>query len=61
MEVHMPTKKFDRPKADNPHLEAAQRIRQLAQILSSNPAEARAFREMTGIFTENGELREQYR
>ncbi|QXH51067.1 hypothetical protein KSS94_24535 [Pseudomonas fakonensis] len=57
----MIVKTLNKPKADNPHVEAAQRIRQLAQILSCNPTEARAFREMTGVFTATGELKESYR
>jgi len=61
LEVDMTTKILNKPKTANPHLEAAQRIRQLAQILADNPAEAKAFRAMTGVFTAKGKLRASYR
>jgi hypothetical protein len=61
MEVDMTTKVNNKPKADNPHVEAAQRIRQLAQILAGNPAEAKAFRAKTGVFTTKGDLKASYR
>lgn len=57
----MTAKESNKSKAGNPHIEAAQRIRQLAHILSEDPAEARAFREKTGVFTASGELKEPYR
>jgi len=57
----MTTKVNNKPKADNPHVEAAQRIRQLAQILAGNPAEAKAFRAKTGVFTTKGDLKASYR
>ncbi|WP_177408502.1 MULTISPECIES: hypothetical protein [unclassified Pseudomonas] len=57
----MTTKAANKPKADNPYIESAQRIRQLAQILADNPAEAKAFRAMTGVFTAKGKLRARYR
>jgi hypothetical protein len=61
MEVDMTAKAPTKPKADNPHVEAAQRILQLAQILAGNPAEAKAFRARTGVFTTKGELKANYR
>lgn len=57
----MSAKSQSRSKAENPHIEAVQRIRQLAQILSRNPDEARAFWVKTGVFTEEGELKAPYR
>ncbi len=57
----MSTKALNRSRADNPHIEAVQRIRQLAQILLRNPDEARAFWVKTGVFTEEGELKAPYR
>ncbi|WP_168175645.1 hypothetical protein [Pseudomonas sp. PA15(2017)] len=49
------------PKAENPHVEAAQRIRQLAQILAGDPDEAKEFRTKTGVFTAKGDLTASYR
>ncbi|HDS1737994.1 MULTISPECIES: hypothetical protein [Pseudomonas] len=57
----MTAKARNKPKADNPHVEAAERIRQLAQILAGNPSEAKAFRASTGVFTAKGELKANYR
>lgn len=57
----MTAKAFNKPKACNPHIEAAQRIRQLARILACDPDEAKAFREKTGVFTTQGELKDTYR
>ncbi|MBD8602177.1 MULTISPECIES: hypothetical protein [unclassified Pseudomonas] len=48
-------------KAENPHIEAAERFRQLAQILASDPAEAKAFRLKTGIYNSKGQLKASYR
>lgn len=48
-------------KTDNPHLEAAQRIRQLAQILAGDPVQAKEFRAKTGVFNAKGELKAGYR
>lgn len=55
LEVAMATKAPNKPKTDKPYIESAQRIRQLAQILADNPAEAKAFR------TAKGKLRARYR
>ena len=57
----MTEKALKMPKTENPHIEAAQRIRQLAQILAGDPAEARAFRAKTGVFDAKGELKAHYR
>ncbi|WDY58513.1 hypothetical protein [Pseudomonas sp. PSKL.D1] len=57
----MTANSLNKPKAENPHFEAAKRIRQLAQILAANPAEAKAFREMTGVYNSQGDLKEAYR
>lgn len=48
-------------KSDNPHIEAAERFRQLAQILAGNPVEAKAFREKTGVYNTKGQLKAAYR
>lgn len=48
-------------KTENPHVEAAERFRQLAQILASDPAEAKAFRVKTGVYNAKGELKAAYR
>lgn len=48
-------------KTDNPHIEAAERFRQLAQILAGNPSEAKAFRVKTGVYNAKGELKAAYR
>lgn len=48
-------------KTENPHVEAAERFRQLAQILAGDPAEAKAFRVKTGMYTLKGELKAAYR
>lgn len=48
-------------KTENPHVEAAERFRQLAQILAGNPAEAKAFRVKTGMYTAKGQLKAAYR
>ncbi|MBC3464467.1 hypothetical protein [Pseudomonas sp. RW10S2] len=57
----MTAKVANKPKTDNPHLEAAQRISQLAQILANNPSEAKAFRAKTGMFTAKDELKAIFR
>ncbi|PVZ43206.1 hypothetical protein [Pseudomonas sp. CC120222-01a] len=61
LEVGMAAEAPNKPKTDKPYIESAQRIRQLAQILADNPAEAKAFRAMTGVFTAKGKLRARYR
>lgn len=61
LEVGMTAKAPNKPKADNPYLESAQRIRQLAEIFERYPAEAKAFRAMTGVFTAKGKLRARYK
>ncbi|MGE7990427.1 hypothetical protein ACQKPE_05145 [Pseudomonas sp. NPDC089554] len=61
LEVGMTAKSPNKPKADNPYIEAAQRIRQLAQILAQNPNEAKAFRAEIGMFTAKGALKAKYR
>lgn len=48
-------------KTENPHIEAAERFRQLAQILASDPAEAKAFRLKTGVYNTKGQLKAAYR
>ncbi|CAI9007426.1 MULTISPECIES: hypothetical protein [Pseudomonas syringae group] len=48
-------------KTENPHIEAAERFRQLAQILAGDPAEAKAFRLKTGVYNTNGQLKAAYR
>lgn len=48
-------------KPENPHVEAAERLRQLAQILASDPKEAKEFRIKTGMYTKQGSLRAIYR
>ncbi|MGG2398758.1 hypothetical protein ACJRW5_17610 [Pseudomonas sp. SH1-B] len=48
-------------KTDNPHVEAAERFRQLAQVLAGNPAEAKVFRVKTGVYNAKGELKAAYR
>ena len=48
-------------KTENPHVEAAERFRQLAQILASDPKEAKEFRIKTGMYTKQGSLKAAYR
>jgi hypothetical protein len=48
-------------KTENPHIEAAERFRQLAQILAGDPAEAKAFRVKTGVYNVKGQLKAAYR
>jgi hypothetical protein len=48
-------------KAENPHAEAVERFRQLAQILAGDPAQAKAFRAKTGVYTVKGQLKAAYR
>ena len=60
-EVEMTAKGPNKPKADNPYIESAQRIRQLAKVFERYPAEAKAFRAMTGVFTAKGKLRARYK
>ncbi|KPC30056.1 MULTISPECIES: hypothetical protein [Pseudomonas syringae group] len=48
-------------KTENPHIEAAERFRQLAHILAGDPAEAKAFRLKTGVYNTNGQLKAAYR
>nr|WP_298163988.1 hypothetical protein [uncultured Pseudomonas sp.] len=48
-------------KTENPHVEAAERFRQLAQILAGDPAEAKAFRVKTGVYNTKGQLKAAYR
>ncbi|QOY72398.1 hypothetical protein [Pseudomonas sp. OST1909] len=48
-------------KTDNPHIEAAERFRQLAQILAEDPVEAKAFRVKTGVYNVKGQLKAAYR
>lgn len=48
-------------KPENPHVEAAERFRQLAQILASDPKEAKEFRIKTGMYTKQGSLKAVYR
>lgn len=48
-------------KTENPHIEAAERFRQLAQILAGDPAEAKAFRVKTGVYNAKGQLKAAYR
>jgi len=45
----------------NPHIEAAQRMMQLAQFLSQDPEEAKVFAKKTGVYTNSGELTSAYR
>lgn len=47
--------------AENPHVEAAERFRQLAQILASDEKEAKEFRVKTGMYTKQGSLKAVYR
>lgn len=47
----MPVQAKKNRKPENPHVEAAERFRQLAQILASDPKEAREFRIRTGMYT----------
>lgn len=48
-------------KTENPYVEAAERFRQLAQVLANDPAEARAFHAKTGVYTTKGQLKAAYR
>ncbi|KPB27250.1 hypothetical protein ACQJ22_27230 [Pseudomonas fragariae (ex Marin et al. 2024)] len=48
-------------KTENPHIEAAERFRQLAQILAGDPSEAKAFRLKTGVYNTKGQLKAAYR
>lgn len=57
----MTAPKSKTPPTENPHVEAAQRIRQLTQILLVSPAAAKAFHAQTGVFTAAGELKASYR
>lgn len=61
LEVAMTAKAPNKPKADNPYIESAQRIRQLAEIFERYPAEAKAFRAELGMFTAKGALKAKYR
>ncbi|SEU12320.1 hypothetical protein [Pseudomonas graminis] len=45
----------------NSHFEAARRMRQLAQLLSQDPEEAKVFGKKTGVYTASGELTAAYR
>jgi plastocyanin len=45
----------------NSHFEAAQRMMQLAQLLSQDPEEAKVFGKKTGVYTTSGELTAAYR
>lgn len=48
-------------KPENPHVEAAERFRQLAQILANDPKAAKEFRIKTGMYTKHGSLKAVYR
>jgi hypothetical protein len=61
MEVDMTAQAKKTSKSENPHLEAAERFRQLAQILAGDPAEAKAFRVKTGVYNTKGHLKAAYR
>lgn len=61
LEVGMTTKAPNKSKADNPYIESAQRIRQLAEVFERYPAEAKAFRAQLGMFTAKGTLKAKYR
>lgn len=61
MEVDMTAQAKKASKADNPHIEAAERFRQLAQILAGDAAEAKAFRIKTGVYNLDGQLKAAYR
>jgi hypothetical protein len=61
MEVDMTAHAKKASKPDNPHIEAAERFRQLAQILAGDAAEAKAFRIKTGVYNLNGQLKAAYR
>lgn len=45
----------------NSHSDAAQRMMQLAQLLSEDPEEAKVFAKKTGVYTNAGELTAAYR
>lgn len=60
-EVDMIAKAKKVSKTDNPHIEAAERFRQLALILAGDPAEAKAFRVKTGVYNVKGHLKAAYR
>lgn len=51
----MPAKAESASKTENPYLEAAERFRQLAQILAQDPTEAQAFRMKTGVYDAKGQ------